>query len=222
MNSQPSSLDSCVPTHASQAASGTQTTSDDAEKAQGNKEEEMARDASDTTKDDGEKEGDYAGVPQFLTVYLSVSLLAMLVWLDEGIVATAIPSISDRFNALSDIGWYGSAYLFALCSFQLPFGKVYKDFPLKPTFMLCMLLFEVGSIVQAAAPSSAAFITGRCIAGIGGAGVLTGALIIYSESMPKTWVPFAMGSIGWIYGVGVIAGPIMGGAITRSRLTWRW
>ncbi|KAL9089031.1 MAG: hypothetical protein Q9159_002749 [Coniocarpon cinnabarinum] len=157
-----------------------------------------------------------------LATWAAVSTLVMLVWLDEGIVATAIPSISNQFNALSDVGWYGSSYLFALCSFQLPFGKIYKDFALRTTFFTTLVVFEVGSIVQASSQSSAAFIVGRVIAGVGGAGVLTGILVIFSECMPKRYVPFAMGSIGWVYGIGVVAGPILGGVITKSSLTWRW
>jgi hypothetical protein len=42
-------------------------------------------------------------------VIISALLLAvLLVALDQTIVATAIPKITDRFNSVSDIGWYGS------------------------------------------------------------------------------------------------------------------
>lgn len=30
---------------------------------------------------------------------------------DQTIITTAIPRITDKFQALDDVGWYGSAYL---------------------------------------------------------------------------------------------------------------
>ena len=159
---------------------------------------------------------------QLLTECLALGLVVFLVWLDEGILATVIPSISNEFQSFSALAWYAPSYLFGLAAFQLPLGRVYKDFPTRPTFLMSILIFEVASIIQAAAPNSAAFIIGRVIAGIGGSGVLTGALTILSQQIPKSKLPFIMGSFSWIHGVCGITGPIIGGAIASSRLSWRW
>lgn len=43
---------------------------------------------------------------------------------DRTIIATAIPRITDEFNALDDVSWFGSSYLLTQCSFQLVFGRV--------------------------------------------------------------------------------------------------
>ena len=146
----------------------------------------------------------------------------MLVWLDEGILATAIPRISDEFNSFDQIGWYGPSYLFGLCACQLPFGRAYKDFPSKSTYLVSLLIFEVASIVQAAALFSVAFIVERVLAGISGSGVLAGSLTIFSEEIPKAKFPYVMGAFGWVHSIGGIAGPVIGGAIISSSLTWRW
>ncbi|KAL9615760.1 MAG: hypothetical protein Q9160_009280 [Pyrenula sp. 1 TL-2023] len=127
-----------------------------------------------------------------LTECSALGLICFLVWLDEGILATVIPSISNHFQSFSALAWYAPSYLFGLCAFQLPFGRVYKDFPTRPTFLVSLLVFEVASIVQAAAPTSASFIIGRVIAGIGGAGVLTGALTILSQEISKPKLPLAI------------------------------
>ncbi|KAL9611894.1 MAG: hypothetical protein Q9167_003475 [Letrouitia subvulpina] len=158
---------------------------------------------------------------QLLAECLALSLIVFLVWLDEGILATVIPSISDQFQSFSALAWYAPSYLFGLCAFQLPFGRVYKDFPTRPTFIVSLLVFEVASIIQAAAPNSVAFIIGRVIAGIGGSGVLTGALTILSQEISKSKLPFVMGAFSWVHGVCGITGPIIGGAIASSRLSWR-
>lgn len=65
---------------------------------------------------------------ELLLLCIPISLISFLVWLDETILATAIPKTSDEFDSFSQIGWYGPAYLFGLCTYQLPFGQVYKDF----------------------------------------------------------------------------------------------
>lgn len=55
-------------------------------------------------------------------------------------------------------------------------GKVYTFYPIKIVFLSNILLFEVGSALCGAAPSSAAFIVGRAIAGIGAAGIFGGSV----------------------------------------------
>jgi hypothetical protein len=99
-----------------------------------------------------------------------------LVALDRLIIATAIPQITDDFRSVTDIGWYGSAYLLATCAFQLMFGKLYTFWSIKIVFLTSVLLFEIGSAVCGAAPSSVVFIVGRAIAGVGAAGIFSGAV----------------------------------------------
>ncbi len=61
------------------------------------------------------------------------------------IITTAIPRITDDFNSVTDIGWYGSAYLLTTCAFQLLFGKLYSIYSIKATVLTTIFLFEVGS-----------------------------------------------------------------------------
>jgi len=68
------------------------------------------------------------------------------------------------------------------CAFQLVFGKIYKVFSIKGTFLSSILLFEVGSALCGAAPSSIAFILGRAIAGLGSGGVISGIVCFPSPS----------------------------------------
>ncbi|EAU36749.1 predicted protein [Aspergillus terreus NIH2624] len=88
---------------------------------------------------------------------------SVYVWLtvvvkDNTIIATAIPRITDQFKALEDVGWYGSSYLLVTCMFQLIFGKLYGYFPIKWVFLAAIIIFEIGSAVCGAAPTSDAFI----------------------------------------------------------------
>lgn len=98
--------------------------------------------------------------------------------------ATAIPSITSEFNTLNDVGWYGSAYLLSGSALQPTYGKIYTYFHVKWTYLSALLLFEVGSAICAAASSSVIFIIGRAVAGLGSAGLRSGASTIIAISVP--------------------------------------
>ena len=136
-------------------------------------------------------------------------------------MANAIPKITDEFNSVSDIGWYGSgmssgppvlifvisalnfgadrppsAYLFTTSALQLFFGKAYSNFSIKGTYLLAVAIFELGSLVCGLAPTSTALIIGRAVAGIGGSGIFTGALTIIAHSAPLRLRPLMVGLMG--------------------------
>ncbi|KAK6218600.1 hypothetical protein QIS74_06480 [Colletotrichum tabaci] len=140
---------------------------------------------------------------------------------DRLIITTAIPQITEEFKSVTDIAWYGAAYLLTQCASQLLFGKIYSLFNIKATFLLSLLLFEVGSAVCGAAPSSIVFIVGRAIAGLGGAGMLCGVIAIFVHTIPLHKRPLYQGMFGAVFGVSSVTGPLLGGAFT-SKVTWRW
>ncbi|KAH1482264.1 hypothetical protein KXV81_007347 [Aspergillus fumigatus] len=100
---------------------------------------------------------------QLALLLLAVFVTMFLVALDRLVISTAIPQITDEFGSVTDIGWYGSAYLLTNCAFQLlPLSYSLKLVP----------------------RSSVAFIFGRAIAGLGSAGIMSGTLLDYWYRRP--------------------------------------
>lgn len=146
---------------------------------------------------------------------------SFLIAIDTTIINVAVPKISTDFESLGDIAWYGTAYLLTVTAFQPIFGSFYKFFNTPAVYKISIIIFEVGSVMCAAAPSSPVFILGRAIAGVGAAGILQGALSIISQIVPLEKRPMYMGIVISVFAVTVCAGPPLGGAFTQN-LSWRW
>ena len=139
---------------------------------------------------------------------LQMPLLTANTCQDNTIIATAIPRITDQFKALNDVGWYGSAYLLTTCATQLIFGKLYTYYSIKWIYLLGLGIFEVGSFICGISPNSNALIVGRAIAGLGAAGIFSGAILIVAHTVPLHQRPAYTGLIGGMYGIASVAGPL--------------
>lgn len=152
-------------------------------------------------------------------VLISLSLTVFLISLDNTIISSAVPRITTEFQSLDDVGWYGSAPLLTFASFQSSWGKVFRYFDLKYSYLLSIALFELGSLVCGVAPNSVSLIIGRAIAGLGAAGVASGAYTIIGLSVRQAHRPAFLGVLGATYGIASFLGPVLGGVFTEQ-LSW--
>ncbi|KAK6837010.1 MFS general substrate transporter [Apiospora arundinis] len=170
---------------------------------------------------DHDAEPVYATGFKLFTIMTAITLPCFLMLLDTSIIVTAIPVITNRFNSLPDVGWYGSAYLIASAVLQPLTGKIYMSFNSKWTFMGFFALFELGSLLCGVAVSSTMLIVGRAVAGMGTSGILNGAFTIIAGCSPMVKRPTLIGLLSGISQLGIVLGPLIGGALTEHS-TWRW
>ncbi|ELR03674.1 hypothetical protein GMDG_06317 [Pseudogymnoascus destructans 20631-21] len=189
------------------------------EEEQGKEKEEEKEKEPSTDKPEDEQLN-ISGLQRALII-APVTLIYFLVMLDSSIISTAIPQITDDFDSVLDIGWYGSAYQLASSAFVPLAGKIYTFFPTKWSFLVFFAIFEMGSALCGAAQSSPMLIVGRAIAGLGGSGLMNGILTILSSILPPERLPRVMGLNVSLGQVGMACGPLIGGALTQYA-TWRW
>ncbi|KAL8848096.1 MAG: hypothetical protein Q9221_006853 [Calogaya cf. arnoldii] len=127
---------------------------------------------------------EYPRMTTLCILTMALMLSVFMIGLDTNIIGTAIPTMTARFHSLNDVGWYGSAYLMTQLALQPTFGKLYTLFNIKFIYIGALLVFELGSTICAAAPSSTIFILGRAISGAGSAGIWSGAFTIGAYLVP--------------------------------------
>jgi MFS family permease len=84
----------------------------------------------------------------------------------------------------SSVSIFSILTLAGSCALQPLSGKLYQHFSLKWTYLSFLGIFELGSLLCGAARSSTMLIVGRAVAGMGAAGLFSGALTIVSHTIP--------------------------------------
>lgn len=83
-------------------------------------------------------------------------------------------------------------------------------FQVKWVYLTALFLFEVGSLICGVAPNSTTLIVGRAVAGLGSAGLFTGALVTLAHTVRLEKRPIFFSMLGSMYGIASVAGPLVG------------
>ncbi|PVU87131.1 hypothetical protein BB559_006207 [Furculomyces boomerangus] len=156
--------------------------------------------------------------------YIIVAGLCMSLFLsvlDRTIVSTVLPTIGNKFNALSSISWVLVSNLLTSTAFQPLYGKLSDIFGRKQSLLFTIIVFGVGSIISGCANNITTLIISRGITGIGAAGISVLIQIIISEIVTVRERGKFASLTSATFGVASLAGPLLGGIIA-DRLSWRW
>lgn len=153
-------------------------------------------------------------------VFIIISLGLLLSSISGTSVAVAFPSIIGSFKtSLITAGWVLSIYQIALTIMMPIMGKLSDIIGRKTTFLLCLVMFIIGSFLSAIAPSIGVLIGARFIQAIGGGGFMPSATGIISEEFPDSRQK-AIGMFSSIFPIGQILGPNLGGWLI-AKFDWR-
>jgi EmrB/QacA subfamily drug resistance transporter len=157
-----------------------------------------------------------------LWTFVITSVALFMVTLDNLVVTTALPVIRKDLGAsLADLEWTVNAYTLTFAVLLLTGAALGDRFGRRRMFSIGLLVFTLGSIGAALAPSVQALVAFRALQGVGGAIVTPLTLTILSAAVPAEKRGLALGAWGGIGGLAVALGPLVGGAVVEG-ISWQW
>ncbi|KAI0814557.1 MFS general substrate transporter [Xylaria sp. FL0064] len=161
--------------------------------------------------------------PQLMAAYLCLCLCYFISYLDMTSVATALPTISEYFDAGTTITWVGAAYLLGQTAFQPLYGRVSDIFGRKPVLLASVACIAVGGVLSGFAKTPIWLFVTRAISGIGGGGISSSVAIIVSDLVSLKSRGKYQGMISLAIGAGATSGPFLAAALACiGQDSWRW
>jgi DHA2 family methylenomycin A resistance protein-like MFS transporter len=153
---------------------------------------------------------------------IAISLGFLMITLDATIVNVALGPIgSDLGGALSTAQWIVNGYTLAFAALLLSAGALADRFGSRAGFLAGLAVFAVGSAACACARSLTALIVARVVQGAGAAALMPCSLALIAHAFPDSRERRrALGVWGGASGIGLAAGPVLGGVLTAV-LGWR-
>src|SRR5215470_4920970 len=150
------------------------------------------------------------------------SVSSLMVALDALVVTTALPVIRVHLHAsLAGLEWTVNAYVLSLAVLLMTGAALGDRFGRRRLFAAGMGLFTAASAACALAPGIGWLIAARAVQGAGAAVMLPVGLALLSAGFPPERWAWALGIFGAVTGLGVVLGPLVGGAVVQG-ISWPW
>ncbi|PVV03228.1 hypothetical protein BB560_002305 [Smittium megazygosporum] len=161
------------------------------------------------------------GKNRLLASIAAVTLALFLSSLDGTIVASALPTITNKFDSAGSTHWFVAVNLLANTYFQTLAGRLSDIFGRREILFFSIFVFEVGSLVGGIASTFEGLLAARAISGVGAAGIIVLVSVIVSEMVPIRERGKYNGIVGISFGLACVIGPLLGGVLT-DKLSYKW
>src|SRR6476659_9862195 len=146
-------------------------------------------------------------------VLVTLCVAALMINLDTTIVNVTLPTLVRDLNASTrQLQWIVDSYNLVFAAFVLAAGSLSDRFGRKGALLTGLAIFAAGSILGSRATSPGQLIAIRAVIGLGAAVIFPTTLSILTNVFTeRSERAKAIGVWGAMTGVGVAAGPIVGG-----------
>lgn len=141
--------------------------------------------------------------------------------LDGMMLGPALPVIVGDLGGARDFSWVVTAYLVPGAAATPIWGKLGDLFGRRAAYLASIGLFLLGSALAGTAQEMWQLIAFRVVQGLGGGGLMVGALALIAGIVPPRQSARLMGLFGVLMPAAFIAGPLLGG-VFAEQLSWRW
>ncbi|MHB8533298.1 MAG: MFS transporter [Solirubrobacteraceae bacterium] len=169
-----------------------------------------------------ERFGVHAGHEHYRWWALSCTSLGMLLAAtNSGTLIIALPDLERSLHtSLLSLVWVILAYLIAATVLVLMAGRLSDLFGRKRAYVGGFVLFALASLGAGFSPDGTVLILWRVLQGIGSAFLFANAAALVTDAFPKEQLGLAMGANTMIAAVGLVLGPVLGGALVS--ISWHW
>jgi len=159
---------------------------------------------------------------QFKWWVLSCTSLGMLLaTVNSGTLIIALPDLERSLHtSLLQLVWVILVYMIASTVLVLTAGRLSDLFGRKHAYVLGFLLFSAASLGAGFSGSGTQLILWRIVQGVGGAFLFANAAALVTDAFPKKELGLAMGTNTMVAAVGLVIGPVLGGALVA--ISWHW
>jgi EmrB/QacA subfamily drug resistance transporter len=149
------------------------------------------------------------------------SLGMLLVATNSGTLIIALPDLERSLGtSLLELVWVILVYLIASTVLVLTAGRLADLFGRKKAYVGGFLVFSLASLGAGFASGGTELILWRVVQGVGGAFLFGNSAAIVTDAFPRRQLGLAMGTNTMVAAVGLIVGPVLGGALVA--ISWQW
>ncbi len=149
------------------------------------------------------------------------SLGMLLATINSGTLIIALPDLARELHtSILSLVWVILSYMISSTVLVLFAGRLSDLFGRKQAYVGGFVLFGLASLGAGFSPNGNVLILWRVLQGIGGAFLFANAAAVVTDAFPREQLGLAMGTNTMVAAVGLVIGPVLGGALVA--ISWNW